>query len=370
MRAASVPDRLRAVEDDDPRREALGELPVAVRHGRVKRAVLLLHAVGGRARALGGGLTVDEQDERAVGREIGDGDVQLEHTVDAEPARDALVRERRVEVAVAHDVRARGERRPDHALCELGPRGGEERRLGPRRGMLAVEQEAADLLPERRAPGLARGHDLTPGRSEMLREQRRLRRLPRAVHPFERDEHQPTTIRRVRAVVTGGAGFIGSHLVDALVARGDDVTVIDNLSTGRRENVNPQAKLVEHDIREPFEVEADAVFHLAAQADVVTSVERPTYDAEVNVIGTLRVLEAAKERAGGVHVDRRRDLRRVRAAGARGRSAAPAVAVRHVQARRRGVPRHLEPAARHGPRRAQARATSTAPASSRSSRAA
>ena len=98
----------------------------------------------------------------------------------------------------------------------------------------------------------------------------------------------------MRAVVTGGAGFVGSHLVDALVARGDDVTVIDNLTTGRRENVNPEAKLVEHDIREPFEVEADAVFHLAAQADVVTSVERPTYDAEVNVIGTLRVLEAAK----------------------------------------------------------------------------
>jgi UDP-glucose 4-epimerase len=97
----------------------------------------------------------------------------------------------------------------------------------------------------------------------------------------------------VRAVVTGGAGFVGSHLVDALVARGDDVTVIDNLSTGLRENVNANAKLVEHDIREPFEVEADSVFHLAAQADVVTSVEQPTYDAEVNVIGTLRVLEAA-----------------------------------------------------------------------------
>ena len=129
----------------------------------------------------GGGLTVDEQDERAVGREIRDGDVQLEHTVDAEPARDALVRERRVEVAVAHDVRACGERRPDHALCELGPRGGEERRLGPRRRMLAVEQEAADLLAERRAAGLARGHDLATGRREMLREQRRLRRLPGAV---------------------------------------------------------------------------------------------------------------------------------------------------------------------------------------------
>ena len=97
----------------------------------------------------------------------------------------------------------------------------------------------------------------------------------------------------MRAVVTGGAGFIGSHVVDALVARGDEVTVIDDLSTGRRENVNPAARLVEHDIREPFEIEADTVFHLAAQADVVTSVERPTFDAEVNVIGLLRVLEAA-----------------------------------------------------------------------------
>jgi UDP-glucose 4-epimerase len=97
----------------------------------------------------------------------------------------------------------------------------------------------------------------------------------------------------VRAIVTGGAGFIGSHVVDALVARGDEVTVIDNLSSGRRENVNPAARFVEHDIREPFEIEADVVFHLAAQADVVTSVERPTYDAEVNVIGTLRVLQAA-----------------------------------------------------------------------------
>ena len=63
----------------------------------------------------------------------------------------------------------------------------------------------------------------------------------------------------MRAAVTGGAGFIGSHVVDALVARGDDVTVIDNLSTGHRENLNASAKLVVHDIREAFEIEADAV---------------------------------------------------------------------------------------------------------------
>jgi UDP-glucose 4-epimerase len=99
----------------------------------------------------------------------------------------------------------------------------------------------------------------------------------------------------VRAVVTGGAGFIGSHLVDALVARGDDVTVIDDLSTGRRELVPDSARLVEHDIREPFSVEADVVYHLAAQADVGTSMERPSFDAEVNVVGTVNTLEATRE---------------------------------------------------------------------------
>lgn len=104
----------------------------------------------------------------------------------------------------------------------------------------------------------------------------------------------------MRAVVTGGAGFIGSNLVDALVARGDDVTVVDNFASGKRENLNPAATLLEHDIREPFEVRADAIFHLAAQADVQTSVAKPAYDAQVNVVGTVNVLEAA--RATGAQV--------------------------------------------------------------------
>jgi UDP-glucose 4-epimerase len=104
----------------------------------------------------------------------------------------------------------------------------------------------------------------------------------------------------VRALVTGGAGFIGSHLVDALVARGDDVTVLDDLSTGRREFVHERAAFVEHDVREPFETDADVVFHLAAQADVSTSVERPAFDAAVNVVGTVNTLEAA--RAAGAHL--------------------------------------------------------------------
>jgi UDP-glucose 4-epimerase len=97
----------------------------------------------------------------------------------------------------------------------------------------------------------------------------------------------------MRAVVTGGAGFIGSNLVDALIARGDDVTVVDNFATGKRENLNGAATLVEHDIREPFSVAADVVFHLAAQADVQTSMKRPEYDAAVNVVGTVNVLASA-----------------------------------------------------------------------------
>jgi UDP-glucose 4-epimerase len=98
----------------------------------------------------------------------------------------------------------------------------------------------------------------------------------------------------MRSLVTGGAGFIGSHLVDALVTRGDEVTVLDDLSTGRHANVNQAAHFVEHDIREPFDTEAEVVFHLGAQADVGTSVDRPAFDAAVNVVGTVNVLEAAR----------------------------------------------------------------------------
>jgi UDP-glucose 4-epimerase len=101
----------------------------------------------------------------------------------------------------------------------------------------------------------------------------------------------------VRAIVTGGAGFIGSHVVDALVARGDEVVVLDNLSTGRRENLDRAARLVEADLAEAGAVFDDSrpevCFHLAAQADVRVSVERPDFDAEVNLLGTIRVLEAA-----------------------------------------------------------------------------
>src|ERR1700733_12426863 len=103
-----------------------------------------------------------------------------------------------------------------------------------------------------------------------------------------------------RAIVTGGAGFIGSHVVDALLADGYEVTVIDNLSSGDAARVADAAKLVELDIVDALaldalvtEVKPRAIFHLAAQSSVVVSVENPGLDCEVNVRGTLNVLEAA-----------------------------------------------------------------------------
>ena len=102
----------------------------------------------------------------------------------------------------------------------------------------------------------------------------------------------------MRALVTGGAGFVGSHVVDALLARGDEVHVLDDLSTGKRENVAAGAELHVADIRAPDETFAasrpELVLHLAAQANVRVSVERPDHDADVNVVGTVRILEAAR----------------------------------------------------------------------------
>jgi UDP-glucose 4-epimerase len=108
----------------------------------------------------------------------------------------------------------------------------------------------------------------------------------------------------MRAIVTGGAGFIGSHVADALLARGDDVHVLDNLSRGSRERLADGVELHVGDIRDPDAVfdaaRPQLVFHLAAQADVRVSVEQPAYDAEVNVLGTVRVLEAARRHGARV----------------------------------------------------------------------
>jgi UDP-glucose 4-epimerase len=109
----------------------------------------------------------------------------------------------------------------------------------------------------------------------------------------------------MKCLVTGGAGFIGSNLVDALLARGDEVTVVDNLSTGRLSNLDAGlaagAELVELDIRDAgalaelaLRKRPETVFHLAAQIDVRKSLVDPAFDAAVNVGGTANVLEAAR----------------------------------------------------------------------------
>lgn len=104
-----------------------------------------------------------------------------------------------------------------------------------------------------------------------------------------------------RVLVTGGAGFIGSHIVDDLVARGDEVHVLDDLSTGRADNVNPKATLHEVDLcdgpavaRLVEQVRPAVVSHQAAQASVPASLEAPARDATVNVVGGLHLLEACR----------------------------------------------------------------------------
>ncbi|MBA2862120.1 NAD-dependent epimerase/dehydratase family protein [Methanococcus maripaludis] len=101
----------------------------------------------------------------------------------------------------------------------------------------------------------------------------------------------------MKILVTGGAGFIGSHIVDLLIENGHDVSVLDNLSTGNEKNLNSSAKFIKGDILDKnldltgFE----CVIHEAAQINVRTSVENPVFDANINVLGTINILEKIKE---------------------------------------------------------------------------
>ncbi|KAL6138678.1 hypothetical protein ACLB2K_063957 [Fragaria x ananassa] len=105
--------------------------------------------------------------------------------------------------------------------------------------------------------------------------------------------------RRLRIAITGGAGFVGSHLVDKLLSRGNDVIVIDNFFTGRKENVahhfgNPRFELIRHDVVEPILLEVDQIYHLACPASPVHYKYNPVKTIKTNVMGTLNMLGLAK----------------------------------------------------------------------------
>jgi UDP-glucose 4-epimerase len=125
---------------------------------------------------------------------------------------------------------------------------------------------------------------------------------PEATVPEDRSAPAPRTV-----LVTGGAGFIGSHLADAFVAAGDRVAVLDDLSSGRRENVPAAAELHVVDVRSAAaaklveELRPDLFVHQAAQMDVRRSVTDPCFDADVNLVGFLNLLQAV-QRGGGARV--------------------------------------------------------------------
>jgi UDP-glucose 4-epimerase len=129
-----------------------------------------------------------------------------------------------------------------------------------------------------------------------------VKRTTRTFQMSSMNQERGDTMKIHKAVVTGGAGFIGSHLVERLVASGIDVTVIDNFQAGKKANLSSVAEritVVEGDVRDSTVVnqgiaDTDVVFHLAANASVPYSVENPRYDFETNAVGTFNVLEAAR----------------------------------------------------------------------------
>ena len=105
----------------------------------------------------------------------------------------------------------------------------------------------------------------------------------------------------MKILVTGGAGFIGGHVVEGYLAAGHEVVVIDDMSSGRRENLDPRARLYQIDVRSPevrevFEKERPEILnHHAAQMDVRKSVADPIFDARTNILGTIELLKAARD---------------------------------------------------------------------------
>lgn len=121
------------------------------------------------------------------------------------------------------------------------------------------------------------------------------------IGPFSTGAKIPLGLKRkgLRVVVTGGAGFVGSHLVDRLMERGDSVIVVDNFFTGRKENVmhhfgNPRFEMIRHDVVEPILLEVDQIYHLACPASPVHYKFNPVKTIKTNVVGTLNMLGLAK----------------------------------------------------------------------------
>lgn len=113
----------------------------------------------------------------------------------------------------------------------------------------------------------------------------------------------------MKILLTGGAGFIGSHVADAYIAQGHEVVILDNLSTGKRTNLNPKARFYEVDIRDAEALEEifrkerpEVVNHHAAQASVILSTENPAEDATTNILGTLNLLELSRRYGVGLFI--------------------------------------------------------------------
>ena len=105
--------------------------------------------------------------------------------------------------------------------------------------------------------------------------------------------------KEIRNIVTGGAGFLGSHLIDRLIESGEEVICIDNYFTGRKQNIlkwigNPNFELIRHDITEPILIEADRIWHLACPASPIHYQHNPIKTAKTSFMGTLNMLGLAK----------------------------------------------------------------------------
>src|SRR5215210_2073722 len=186
-----LPWRPCAVDGGDPLREELRELAVRRVDPRAEVVVLPLDPVAALADATRRLHRVDQEQKGPVGKQPADRlQVELEHALQAEAAREALVGERGVDVAVADDVRSALEAGRDHVFDELRPRGEEQRRLGPGPDRRVGEQELADPLAELGAAWLTRPHHVPPVGGERLGEEIRLGGLAGAVEAFEGDEHR------------------------------------------------------------------------------------------------------------------------------------------------------------------------------------